>query len=424
MMASWILGLLAIVTANSAGDCVALQFRAPNCGPCEEQQAVIDRLVQEGWIIRQIDATRDRELAERWRITQIPTIVVLHRGKEVDRIVGTLNYDKFRQRLVQSSSNPTPKTRPDSSATSPEAPSTPEKSSSRIVRGQSQEPIPTTPRDLPHDPKFSAVRIRVEGEKNEAVGTGTIVHRDGNEYFVLTCGHLFRDVQEKTPIFVEVFGGPPEQMYPARVVDFQADETDIGMISFVATQRLVVAGIRPSHMPLREGEKVFSLGCNRGADPTRWDSHITKLNRYLGPSNIEVSKAPVQGRSGGGLFDAQGFVIGVCYAADKELDEGLYAGMEVILDQIERVGLGHLVKGSQAPPSLVARNLPPNGPPATTGRVVTAAAAVPTSPHAPTEVIAIIKQPGADDRIISIANISPSLLQALESHGSPISGVR
>jgi hypothetical protein len=62
----------------------------------------------------------------------------------------------------------------------------------------------------------------------------------------------------------------------------------------------------------------------------------------LGPSNVEVAKAPVQGRSGGGLFNQAGQLIGVCYAADKELDEGLYSGPEVVYAQLARLGLTRL----------------------------------------------------------------------------------
>ncbi len=61
----------------------------------------------------------------------------------------------------------------------------------------------------------------------------------------------------------------------------------------------------PRGTQLQEKLTVASYGCDNGADPTRRDSYISKLNRYLGPSNIEVAKAPVQGRSGGGLFNSK-----------------------------------------------------------------------------------------------------------------------
>ncbi len=93
---------------------------------------------------------------------------------------------------------------------------------------------------------------------------------------------------------------------PATVVDYRCDETDIGLISFRAGWRVAIAALLPQSVPLREREPVYSMGCDQGADPTRRDSHISKLNRYVCPSNIEVARAPVQGRSGGGLFNTRG----------------------------------------------------------------------------------------------------------------------
>jgi hypothetical protein len=58
----------------------------------------------------------------------------------------------------------------------------------------------------------------------------------------------------------------------------------------------------------------------------------------LGAANIETAGIPVQGRSGGGLFNNHGELIGVCFAADKELDEGLYCGTQVIHDRLNKIG--------------------------------------------------------------------------------------
>ena len=42
---------------------------------------------------------------------------------------------------------------------------------------------------------------------------------------------------------------------------------------------------------------------DRGAATTLRDSRIKAVNKYLGPDNYVVSSRPVDGRSGGGLFD-------------------------------------------------------------------------------------------------------------------------
>jgi hypothetical protein len=78
------------------------------------------------------------------------------------------------------------------------------------------------------------------------------------------------------------------------------------------------------------------------------------VNRYLGPDNLECTGVPVQGRSGGGLFDRHGDLVGVCVAADPREKRGLYAGLKAAWTLLERAGLA-----SPAPKATVAANEAP-----------------------------------------------------------------
>ena len=85
----------------------------------------------------------------------------------------------------------------------------------------------------------------------------------------------------------------------------------------------------PPTQQVQNGQTAFSFGCDRGDDPSRRDTRITGINKYnqhLGVSNLEIAGAPIDGRSGGGLFDESGRLIGVCNAADYKGDVGIYAG--------------------------------------------------------------------------------------------------
>ena len=91
---------------------------------------------------------------------------------------------------------------------------------------------------------------------------------------------------------------------------------------------------------------MFTFGCNRGEEPSRIDTRITGVNKYnqhLGLSNLEVFGAPIDGRSGGGLFDQNGYLIGVCNAADYRDNVGIYAALGVIRWQLERIGMTYLI---------------------------------------------------------------------------------
>jgi len=57
-----------------------------------------------------------------------------------------------------------------------------------------------------------------------------------------------------------------------------------------------------------------------------------------------VAGQPVQGRSGGGLFNAQGEVIGVCNAADREDNEGLYAALPSVYKLLDNAGLAEVYR--------------------------------------------------------------------------------
>jgi len=101
---------------------------------------------------------------------------------------------------------------------------------------------------------------------------------------------------------------------------------------------------------VQPGEPVVTVGCNGGADPTIHQSRITAVDKYLGPANVQVAGQPVQGRSGGGLFAIDGTLIGVCNAADPADNEGLFAALPAIHEQLEEAEL-----------AFVYRNVYPSG---------------------------------------------------------------
>ena len=148
-----------------------------------------------------------------------------------------------------------------------------------------------------------------------------------------------------------------------------------------------------------EGQTVFSWGCDRGALPSRYDSKITKLNRYLGAPNVEVAGQPVEGRSGGGLFDESGELIGVCYAADPELQEGLYNGAEVVYYQLAKLGLHRLFNertGELPNTNNQAREFPPDRTTSITS-----------------ELTVLLKGSDGKQEQLHITQPNPQLLQAL-----------
>jgi thiol-disulfide isomerase/thioredoxin len=326
LAALFAVGYLTDLNAHQTSDFVLMNFTAQWCQPCKEMSKSIDQLSEEGWLIRQIDVDREKTLVQRWQIKQLPTLVILKDGLEVDRVVGKLDYQALTQRLPKLSSANQER----SHALSSQIPIDPMPSSTHGIATKSVDAMQTT------------VRIKIEDGASTSFGSGTIIDQHGDEALVLTCGHLFRDLTPQAQMTVDVPIEGRLVTMPATIVDYRCDEADIGLIAFRPGRPVAVAPLLPRGFALKENDKVCSFGCDHGADPTRRDSHISKLNRYIGPSNVEVAGAPVQGRSGGGLFNEKSQLIGVCYAADAELNEGLFSGPEVVYQQLSRLGLTRL----------------------------------------------------------------------------------
>jgi hypothetical protein len=98
------------------------------------------------------------------------------------------------------------------------------------------------------------------------------------------------------------------------------------------------AMVAPPGQTVRPGDRAFTIGCDKGADPTVRMTQITAVNKYQGKPNYTAAGQPIDGRSGGGLFTAEGLLIGICNAADPADDEGLYAGLASIHWQLDQVG--------------------------------------------------------------------------------------
>ena len=210
-----------------------------------------------------------------------------------------------------------------------------------IVRGQANENSSSDSGQ--RNPLKSTVRIRVVTPQGENLGTGTIIDSQVGRSIVLTCGHLFRDIPANTKITVDVFESEDGEVYetlPARLVKFDLD-ADCGLLSLSA-EGLPVTPVAGLQTRLIKGMPVQSFGCGGGERPTIHQMRLTALNRYLGPDNLECDDVPVQGRSGGGLFTRDGWLIGICTAADNKEQRGLYCGLKPIqklLDQCQLTSL-------------------------------------------------------------------------------------
>jgi hypothetical protein len=158
-------------------------------------------------------------------------------------------------------------------------------------------------------PEQASVRVVVDHGLLKSRCSGTAI--EGKK--VITCWHAFRDRGS-----VEVNGKP------AKLIRFDA-VSDVALIE--TSEQL--PSVPVASKPATKGESVIAYGYEYTRQGLwKFPTKITAINRYSGFSNQSILGRPAQGRSGGGLFNEQGELIGVCSASDG--NEGLYCGLEAV----------------------------------------------------------------------------------------------
>lgn len=83
---------------------VVVDFWAPWCGPCRVMNPIIAELAEkfEGIVkVAKINIDESEELATRYRIEAIPTILLFQEGKEDDRISGKISKELLYGKMTE-----------------------------------------------------------------------------------------------------------------------------------------------------------------------------------------------------------------------------------------------------------------------------------------------------------------------------------
>ena len=103
--------LLICCPLSCLAETVLLDFSSPTCGPCQQMRPTVQRLVADGLPVREVDITRQPQLAAQLGVTQVPTFIVMVDGQPVKQHIGATSYEQLRTMLRPYLPTPAPRTR-------------------------------------------------------------------------------------------------------------------------------------------------------------------------------------------------------------------------------------------------------------------------------------------------------------------------
>lgn len=328
----------------AASSCAAelLIFSAAWCTPCQLMKPATQRLLAEGYPVRVVDVEQEPQLARQYKVRDLPALVVRRDGRVVDQRTGSASYAQVKQLLQRHAFHPsTPPDRPaDTRPTS-------DRRHQRPLARQASAAVPQQQQQQGRSgggaqrAMGSTVRLKVEDATGHSYGTGTVIDVHGEEALVVTCAHIFRESKGKGKVTADVFYPQPRTLPHAQLLKHDS-EGDVALVIIRTGGTIIPSPVAAENAQIRPQGQVFSIGCDRGGNPSLHKSQIVDINRYLGPENILVQGQPVDGRSGGGLFNQQGELIGICNAADPDRNEGLYASLSVVHRLLDQNNLAHV----------------------------------------------------------------------------------
>ena len=85
---------------NSQKD-VLIDFYADWCGPCQMLAPIVEEVANENKNIKvcRINVDDNQELAMKYEVMSIPTLVVIKEGKEIKRKIGLISKDEILEML-------------------------------------------------------------------------------------------------------------------------------------------------------------------------------------------------------------------------------------------------------------------------------------------------------------------------------------
>ena len=191
----------------------------------------------------------------------------------------------------------------------------------------------------------SSVKLRIDAEKGHEWGTGTIIDTRGGEALILTCGHIFRESKGKGTIEIHLYGDNSTFRVPGTCLFYDL-EIDLAFVVMTPPCPVRAIPIAPESHRIQPSQQAWSVGCDHGGNPTVRQHQVLSVDKISETGSsfhyVQVSGAPVGGRSGGGLFSAEGYLIGVCVTACPTVNDGHFVPPHVIRRVLDELKLAYI----------------------------------------------------------------------------------
>ncbi len=324
-------------------------FTNHGCAPCRQVEPGIQALTNAGYPVTTIILDEQPDWAQQFSVDRTPTVILVADNKIVGRHAGLIDRETLKQWFAavgvptgNQSANSTGLTEVPIKLPSADVTSTPPSGRSTLHQGTRQPASAAEQRAL-----NATVRLKVEDPEGISYATGTVVHCHDGEWLVMTCGHVFRESKGQGKITADFgFADGKENSAPGQLISYDADARDIALIAVQAGQPIEPVLLAKKTDVIDRGDAIFSIGCDQGDMPTIRNSQIKNRATYDGAIKYDIFGRPVNGRSGGGLFNTAGELIGVCNAAAVEEDEGIFTALETVHWQIAQANLETLFEPS------------------------------------------------------------------------------
>jgi tetratricopeptide (TPR) repeat protein/S1-C subfamily serine protease len=174
------------------------------------------------------------------------------------------------------------------------------------------------------------ITVRIE-DKNGGNGSGVIVAREGNTYYVATAAHVIQEPRDDRQKIAIALVTPTQE----RIMLSQSDLTvvnkglDIGVVKFKSTQNYQIAKIGKyefnqidwvfvSGFPGQDRSKQRHLTIGSVQDRLNTEFRIKNRASLSEGRNLIYTNLSLPGMSGGAVLDRQGRLVGINTGAENE----------------------------------------------------------------------------------------------------------